>query len=167
MDIRLLTSEDAVQYRALRLKSLQENPEAFLVTYDSEVSKPIEDTQHKLQLSSSRFTLGCFDQQELVGMVTFIREQHLKTMHKGNIYAMYVSPACRGQKIGKALIKELVQKASALEGLEQIGLTVISGNRAAKQLYTSLGFTVCGFEKNALKYEGQYWDEERMILEIV
>lgn len=167
MDIRLLTSEDAVQYRALRLKSLQENPEAFLVTYDSEVSKPIEDTQHKLQLSSSRFTLGCFDQQELVGMVTFIREQHLKTMHKGNIYAMYVSPACRGQKIGKALIKELVQKASALEGLEQIGLTVISGNRAAKQLYTSLGFTVCGFEKNALKYKGQYWDEERMVLELV
>lgn len=167
MDIRLLTSEDAVQYRALRLKSLQENSEAFLVTYDSEVSKPIEDTQHKLQLSSSRFTLGCFDQQELVGMVTFIREQHLKTMHKGNIYAMYVSPACRGQKIGKALIKELVQKASALEGLEQIGLTVISGNRAAKQLYSSLGFIVCGFEKNALKYEGQYWDEERMVLELV
>lgn len=167
MDIRLLTSEDAVQYRALRLRSLQENPEAFLVTYDSEVSKPIEDTQHKLQLSSSRFTLGCFDQHELVGMVTFIREQHLKTIHKGNIYAMYVSPACRGQKIGKALIKELVQRASALEGLEQISLTVISGNRTAKQLYTSLGFTVCAFEKNALKYEGQYWDEERMVLELV
>ncbi len=166
MDIRRLTSEDAVSYRALRLRSLQENPEAFLVTYDSEVSKPIEEIQHKLQPSSNRFTLGCFDKQELVGMVTFVREQHLKTIHKGNIYAMYVSPSCRGQNIGKALMKELVQRASTLEGLEQIGLTVISENRAAKQLYISLGFTVCGLEKNALKYEGQYWDEERMVLEL-
>ena len=166
MEIRRLTSEDAVQYRALRLRSLQENPEAFLVTYDSEVSKPIEDTQNKLQLSSHRFTLGSFDKNELVGMVTFIREQHLKTIHKGNIYAMYVSPPYRGHKIGKALIKELVQRASALDGLEQIGLTVISENKAAKRLYSSLGFTVCGVEKNALKYKGQYWDEERMVLEL-
>lgn len=166
MDIRLLTSEDAVSYRALRLKSLQENPEAFLVTYDREVSKPIKEIQHKLQPSSSRFTLGSFDKQELVGMVTFVREQHIKTIHKGNIYAMYVSPACRGQKIGKALITALITRARLFEGLEQIGLTVISDNIAAKQLYGSLGFTVCGVERNALKYEGQYWDEERMVLRL-
>lgn len=166
MDIRRLTSEDAVSYRALRLRSLQENPEAFLVTYDSEVSKPIEEIQHKLQPSSKRFTLGCFDKQELVGMVTFVREQHLKTIHKGNIYAMYVSPTCRGEKIGKALITALIARARLFEGLEQIGLTVISDNIAAKQLYGSLGFTACGVERNALKYKGQYWDEERMVLRL-
>lgn len=165
MDIRLLTSEDAVQYRALRLRSLQENPEAFLVTYDSEVSKPIEDIEHKLQYSSSRFTLGAFDQNELVGMVTFVRESNAKTIHKGNIYAMYVSPEARGQKLGKALITELIQRARLFEGLEQIHLTVISNNSAAKQLYQSLGFIVYGLERNALKYEGQYWDEELMVLD--
>jgi RimJ/RimL family protein N-acetyltransferase len=166
MEIRRLTPKDAVQYRELRLKSLQENPEAFLVTYNHEVSKPIEDTQNKLQMSNSRFTLGSFDKQELVGMVTFVREQHLKTIHKGNIYAMYVSPTYRGEKIGKALITALITRARLFEGLEQIGLTVISDNIAAKQLYGSLGFTVCGVERNALKYEGQYWDEERMVLEL-
>lgn len=166
MEIRILNQADAMRYRKIRLQSLQEHPEAFLSTYEIEVAQPIEDTEQKLRPFDDRFTIGAFLQDELVGTVTFIKETHPKTMHKGNIYAMYVSSAYREQKIGKSLIEQLIHIASEIEGLEQIGLTVISKNIAAKKLYLSLGFRVYGIEKNALKYEDEYWDEELMVLHL-
>lgn len=166
MEIKLLNIEDAELYRELRLKSLKENPEAFLTTFEIEIAKPIEQVQQNLKPTNSRFTLGVFNVNELVGIVTFLRESNPKTIHKGNIYAMYVSPEFRDEGIGKLLIKELVKRATLLEGLELIYLTVISNNIAAKRLYESVGFTVYGTELNALKYEEKYWDEELMVLRL-
>ncbi|MNJ70092.1 Acetyltransferase (GNAT) family protein [compost metagenome] len=84
----------------------------FLTTFEIEVVKPIEQVQQNLKPTSSRFTLGVFNVNELVGIVTFVRESNPKIIHKGNIYAMYVSPEFRGEGIGKALIKELVKRAT-------------------------------------------------------
>ena len=166
MEIKLLNIEDAELYRELRLKSLKENPEAFLTTFEIEVAKPIEQVQQNLKPNNSRFTLGAFNVNELVGIVTFVRENNPKTIHRGNIYAMYVLPKFRGEGIGKGLIKELVKRATQCDGLELIHLTVISNNIAAKRLYESVGFTVYGTERNALKYGDRYWDEELMVLQL-
>lgn len=40
----------------------------------------------------------------------------------------------------------------------------MSDNIFAKKLYNSLGFEVYGVERNALKYNGQYFDEDLMVL---
>lgn len=95
-----------------------------------------------------------------------MRENSLKTSHKGNIFGMYVAPECRGQGLGKLLMVELISKAKHCNGLEQINLTVVSENNAAKKLYKSLGFEVYGVERNALKFNGQYVDEDLMVLYI-
>lgn len=162
--IRLLDSADAEIYREIRLKSLKDNPEAFLAVYELELDKSIEVTRNNLKPSDGRFTLGAFNENRVVGIVTFVRESGVKTNHKGNVYGMYVSPAFRGQGIGKALINKLVEQAKQCDGLERINLTVISNNDAAKNLYRSTGFNVYGTECNALKVGGHYWDEDLMVL---
>lgn len=162
--IRLLDSADAEIYREIRLKSLKDNPEAFLAVYELELDKSIEVTRNNLKPSDGRFTLGAFNENRVVGIVTFVRESGVKTNHKGNVYGMYVSPAFRGQGIGKALINKLVEQAKQCDGLERINLTVISNNDAAKNLYRSTGFIVYGTEANALKVGGHYWDEDLMVL---
>jgi ribosomal protein S18 acetylase RimI-like enzyme len=166
LKIRVLDTEDADIYRELRLRSLKENPEAFLTTLEIEKEKPIEQVRNNLKTTDSRFTLGAFSDSELIGIVTFVRESNPKTIHKGNVYAMYVSPEFRGKGIGKALIQELVKRANQCDGLEQMNLTVISNNTAAKRLYETVGFVVYGTERYALKSGDQYWDEELMVLRL-
>ncbi|CAG7656504.1 GNAT family N-acetyltransferase [Paenibacillus allorhizosphaerae] len=167
MLIRVLNPEDAEVYRTLRLRSLKEHPHAFLTTYDMEKERPLEVTKQRLQATADQFTLGCFtSENELAGMVTFVRETHPKLKHKGNIYAMYVAPKYRGNKAGSAMLRELIERAGRCDGLEQLNLTVMSDNAAAKRLYESIGFEVYGTERHALQLDGRYWDEDLMALKL-
>lgn len=167
MLIRKLSPADAEQYREIRLRSLKEHPEAFLATYELESEQPLETFQNKLQPTDTKFTLGCFmDTEELAGVVTFIRESNPKIAHKANIYAMYVAPEYRKQKVGRALITELLQAAKSCVGLERIHLTVISSNVGAKKLYESVGFVSFASERDAVKVNGVYLDEEFMLIQI-
>ncbi|COR37397.1 Uncharacterised protein [Streptococcus pneumoniae] len=43
-------------------------------------------------------------------------------------------------------------------------LDVVVGNVGAKKLYESLGFQTYGVQERSLKHNGQYWDEEHMVL---
>ncbi|WP_028552226.1 GNAT family N-acetyltransferase [Paenibacillus sp. UNC451MF] len=166
MLIRKLTPSDAQQYRVVRLRSLREHPDAFLTTYEIESEKPIEIFQNNLRATEDKFTLGCFtDTENLAGIVTFIRETNPKIAHKANIYAMYVAPEYRKHRVGHALMTEVLQAAKACVGLERIHLTVISSNKGAKRLYESLGFVTYAAEKNAVKIEGVYLDEEFMSIQ--
>lgn len=167
MYIRVLNPADAGNYREIRLQSLLDHPEAFLSSYETEKEMPLEITRSRLEPAEGRFTLGGFtERDELVGVVTFIRESSGKIRHKGNIYAMYVSPAARNQKLGYRLMKELIVRAGQLPGLERVNLTVFSDNDPAKRLYTSLGFTCYGTERKAVKLDGVYLDEDLMTLEL-
>ncbi|MDQ0188882.1 GNAT family N-acetyltransferase [Alicyclobacillus cycloheptanicus] len=164
MYIRVLDESDAEVYQALRLSALKNNPEAFGSTYEREVEFSVETVAERVKPLDGKFTLGAFDDREvLVGMVTCMRESGLKTAHKGNVFGMYVSPEARGRGFGKSLILELINKARD-DGLEQINLTVVSSNEHAKKLYQSVGFQVYGVERNALKYNRQYFDEDLMVL---
>ncbi|WP_340007094.1 GNAT family N-acetyltransferase [Paenibacillus sp. FSL K6-0276] len=167
MNVRLLNSADAEIYRTIRLQSLQEHPEAFLSSYEAEKDMPIETTQSRLTLSEEHFTLGGFTENgELVGVVTFVRESRSKIRHKGNVVAMYVDQKARGQRVGYALMKELITRAEQLPGLEILNLSVVSSNVPAKKLYESLGFILYGTERNAMKLEDSYLDEDFMSLEL-
>lgn len=168
MNIRLLNDSDAQVYREVRLRALKNDPDAFGSTYEQEETKPLSHFIERIHHTKDRFTLGCFDDSNtLVGIVNFLRENRLKTAHKGNIYGMYVEPQFRGRGVGKALLLDLIERATKeCEGLEQIHLTVVSNNKSAKRLYVSLGFEVYGIEPHALKFDEQYFDEDLMILRL-
>ncbi len=167
MNIRVLDELDARLYQELRLSALRISPEVFGSTYEREVKFSLETVIQRMKPTRDKFVLGAFDDNgSLVGIVTFMRESGLKTAHKGNVFGMYVAPEMRGHGVGKSLMLELIRKARDCDGLEQINLTVVSKNEFAKKLYKSVGFEVYGVERNALKYNGQYFDEDLMVLNI-
>ncbi|UZW64875.1 GNAT family N-acetyltransferase [Priestia flexa] len=164
--IRLLTKNDARQYVKLRLESLLESPAAFLKTYDEEASTPqLEEEMGEKLVKEHFYTFGSFRGEQLIGMITLQAEQPLKIRHKGNLLAMYVAKDARGKGVAKELVQVVLDKAKQL-GLEQLQLTGVSTNKEAIALYDSFGFVTYAVERNALKYKGQYWDEEHMALSL-
>lgn len=161
--IRLLKSDDASSYKALRLEALKNHPEAFASSFEEEKEFSLEVFESRLS-AENVYTFGAFDGSELFGVVTLVPEEKKKLKHRANIFAMYVSPEKRGLSFGKRLVEAAISKANSLVGIKQIYLTVTSSNESAKKLYTSVGFTTYGQDKNALKIANQYFDDDLMVL---
>ena len=168
MNIRILTEDDAQSYQNVRLRALQTNPEAFGSTYEREVNFSLEIVKERIAPTQDNFVLGAFDDcSSLIGIVTFMRENGVKMRHKANVFAMYVTQENRGKGVAKLLMTELIRMAKSCDGLEQLNLAVVSENAAAKKLYKSLGFEGYGMERNALKFNGRYFDEDLMVLRLL
>lgn len=163
MEIRILDPIDAAIYREIRLEALKANPEAFSSSYTEEKDYPLENFENRLNFGHF-FTFGAFVENKLTGVVTLILETRSKTKHRANIVAMYVSPELRRSGIGRRLMTEAIKKANEINEIEQIYLTVTSSNEPAKNLYQSLGFKTYGIDKNGLKIEDTYFDDELMVL---
>jgi ribosomal protein S18 acetylase RimI-like enzyme len=169
VEIRILTEYDVNDFWKLRLRALREEPSAFSASYEEAVSKPIEEIVNRFSQQWSgaeNYILGSFKNGSLTGMVGFSREQRTKLKHKGNIWGMYISPEVRGEGIGRLLLAEVIRRSSNLEGLEQIVLTVTSGNKPAMRLYENIGFRSYGIEKRALRIGLNYFDDIFMVLPV-
>lgn len=166
MTIRILTEADAEAYQALRLRSLKEDPDPFGATYEEWVNRPVAQVTERLRHASPEaFLLGAFlEDGALVGIIAFTRDSMRKFRHKGGITSMYVAPEARGKGIARALLLETIRRARELTGLEQIILSVVSDNAAARTLYLSAGFEVYGHERHAMKDGDRYLDEDHMVL---
>lgn len=168
-EIRLLTESDAIDFWNLRLRGLREEPGAFSVSYEEAVSRPIEEIASRFSEQWSGpedYILGSSKNGLLTGMVGFAREKRIKLKHKGSIWGMYVIPEVRGEGIGRLLLTEVISRARNFPGLEQIALTVTSGNQPAIKLYENLGFRSYGIEKRALKVHSEYFDDILMVLPV-
>ncbi|MEG9298526.1 GNAT family N-acetyltransferase [Mangrovibacillus sp. Mu-81] len=165
MEVLRLDRSHAESYLQLRLEALQTNPEAFGSSYEETIARknPVEHTAARLD-QRENFTYGAFVDGNLAGMLILVPESAEKMNHKASIFGMYVTPEFRANGIARALMDKAILKARELKTVEQINLTVVTTNDAAKGLYVSMGFTTFGLETRALKYNGEYLDEEYMVL---
>lgn len=167
MELHILGAHHAERFQTLRLKALQDHPEAFGAAFEEEQTVPISVTAVRLaKATEDNFTLGAFEDDDLVGMVGFFRQGRIKTHHKGMVWGMYVAPEARGQGIGRALLDEAVLRARLLGGVEEVVLAVTVGNEYARLIYTGAGFDSAWVEPRALKVEDRYYDLEWMILRL-
>ena len=167
MDIRVLTPDDADEWWRLRLESLAGDPEAFSASVEDHQSLKQDDVRKRLDSDQAGFfVVGAFEDDRLQGMAGFHRERGLKTQHKGRVWGVYVTPAARGKGVGRKLMKTVLERGTAIEGVEHILISVATTQMAAIKLYRSLGFEFFGREPHALKIGDRFIDEEHMVLPV-
>ena len=75
-----------------------------------------------------------------------------------------MAPEERGGGICRKMMQALLNRGSAIDGVEQVLLSVAATQESAIRLYRSLGFESFGREPRALRIGDRYIDEEYMIL---
>jgi ribosomal protein S18 acetylase RimI-like enzyme len=167
VDIRVLTESDAEEWWHLRLQGLENDSPAFGQAPEEHRAMPMEVIRERFRdTAGGNFTLGAFEGEKLVGMMTFVRSKGVKDRHKGHIYGVFVAADQRGKGVGRKLLDALVETAKRDPSLEQIQLAVATVQTAARELYRSVGFESFGIERNALKDGSTYIHEDHMVLRV-
>jgi ribosomal protein S18 acetylase RimI-like enzyme len=165
MNIRLLIPDDAEAFWHLRLEALRNDSASFADSAEEHLATTVETARERLSKNDpiSNFVVGVFEDGHLTATAGFYRYSHNKERHKGHIWGVYVRPESRGKGVASALMNEIVRRARAIGGLEQITL-VASANLPAQRLYKALGFESYGIERHSLKIGDQYVDDVLMVL---
>lgn len=164
---RILGREEADAFWDMRMRMLQDCPDAYGSAYEEEAALSPEAKAERCQWTEDNFVLGAFDKDgRMIGVVGLRREQRLKSLHKATVWGMYVVPEARGLGVGHQLLKETLRRAKEIDGLERLLIFVVGGNDVAMRLYESLGFVTFGIEPDAKKQNGRYTDMVHMSLRL-
>ena len=168
MEIRLLTADDAEAWWHLRLEALRNDPASFADSAEEHLTTTVATARERLGNNdpASNFVLGMFENGDLAATAGFYRYSHLKELHKGHIWGVYVRPESRGKGAARALVQEIIRRTRALDGLEQI-LLVASAHLPARKLYEALGFEAYGVEPRSLKIAKEKIGTEKIGAEYV
>lgn len=162
---RKLLPQEATAYREIRLESLQYAPDGFGASYEEEsLHKKLRFEMFIEQDLPGKSMIGAFAEGLLIGICGFIREEQLRSNHRGIIIQMYVKPEYQNQQIGYNLLKATVAAAFEIPQVEMLTLGVVADNIAANRIYEKFGFEEYGFLKNYYKSGDRYIDHRFMVL---
>jgi RimJ/RimL family protein N-acetyltransferase len=163
MHVERLSAVHVQSYRALMLQAYEQSAEAFTSSVTERLAMPMawweERVAHK---AGTSVVFGALVDGALVGAARLDFETRERTRHKGTLFGMYVSPAVRGQGIGRMLVQAVLTYARSRPDTALIQLALTEGNAAALALYESCGFRRFGIEPRALRVNGEYRSKVHM-----
>jgi GNAT superfamily N-acetyltransferase len=138
MRILQLGKDDGLRLRAIRLRALQDVPDAFATTFEEASTRPADEWS--AQLARLPTFVAVVDGND-AGMVRCDRDRDQSTA--AWLLSMWVAPKMRRRGVGAALVGAVVDWARA-GGFERLLLEVADHNTPAIALYTRMGFTPNG-----------------------
>lgn len=156
--IRPLQPEDDEAYGQLWREALAAHGAHFRTALADDVPKGIPTG-----FTDESWTLGAFEGERLVGIVSVARERGEKLRHKALLSRMFVHPDVGGSGLGKQLLHEAIMRAVRLTDLRQIWLTVLETNEPAQRLYAAAGFRSYSHEPDAVRIGDRYVAELQMV----
>lgn len=142
--IRRVRPSDGPVLRAVRLRALRSDPDAFGSSYQREVDRPSESWTKRAAESSVGDDQCLFVAEThagLVGMVgAYTPEDDPLARY---LFGMWVAPEARSIGIGYRLV-EAITRWSIEGGAREVRLWVVAGNLAALRLYERAGFVKTG-----------------------
>ena len=144
MSVRPITAYDWRSYKNLRLRALQESPDAFGSTYAHESTRDDPAWKERVatvtSVSSAQAFLGIH--KEVVHGLIWCKASDAD--HElVEIFQMWVAPEARGLGIGRALLETAVAWAEN-RGAVRVRLGVTIADSPAMQLYKTSGFEPVG-----------------------
>jgi GNAT superfamily N-acetyltransferase len=145
--VRRVTAADGVVLRDLRLRALQDAPDAFASTYAAEADRPQAEWDGRAQAGASgpdRFTGLALDGETAVGLVGGFRNEEDGHHADIDLVSMWVAPSHRGTGVAALLVDAVLEWACDEAQAQVVGLWVTRGNGAAQRFYERLGFVETG-----------------------
>jgi ribosomal protein S18 acetylase RimI-like enzyme len=139
MRIRHVLAHEAGELKAIRLRSLQADPEGFSSTFEREIEFADEVWATRAAASEAgeegRTFVAVDPDDRWLGMAVARRDEHGAAV----LNAMWVAPEARGRGAAKALCDACAAWAGE-RGFDSIDVEVFADNVAARGLYAVAGF---------------------------
>jgi ribosomal protein S18 acetylase RimI-like enzyme len=143
--IGTVQGRDWRDYRDIRLAALDDAPSAFASTWQEEASLTASQWMERAQRSEVGDTLtiviAADDAGRWVGLAGGCRPGDRGA--DAELISMWVAPDCRGQKIGRELVRAVLAWAESHRA-GSVGLWVNEANGPAISLYETAGFRRTG-----------------------
>jgi ribosomal protein S18 acetylase RimI-like enzyme len=138
-----ITPQNALIFRAVRLRALQDTPSAFGSTYAKECQLSDADWIDRTVLWNGERAVGflALDSGVACGIAGSFMDQEDVT--RAHLVSMWTAPTHRQQGVGRLLVDEIFGWAR-LRGARTLQLMVVSNNESAVLFYQRLGFTKTG-----------------------
>lgn len=156
--VRRLSADEWATYKDVRLRALQESPDAFVADYDSEAAEP--DTFWQDRMERSTRYLAEID-RDTVGVVS-VRPSDDIIEHSAELFGLWVTPKMRGEGVAARLVITASDDVSA-EGLRQLVYWVSTDNGRAVAFASSFGFRPTEYRR-PVRVKGEVEDEEEIAM---
>lgn len=164
-DIIKLSPTRWLEYKMLRLESLNTEPTAFLGTIQEESFYEDGIWQERLknaQLPDDNLMLFAEKNGNIVGMIGILFNKNQKIKHIAYLVSFYVTPSQRRKGIGKALVSNALKAIKERGYVIKISLDVTITQEGTIKLYESFNFKKIALLKNNIKVDDIYYDEYLM-----
>lgn len=141
--LEIITPQNAMVLKDVRLRALQDTPTAFSSTYAKESTLTDADWVKRAAQWSGEKSVGylAMDARISCGVASGLLDQADAT--RAHLLSMWVAPAHRRLGIGRALVEAVVTWART-QNVRALFLLVTSNNEGAIKFYQRLGFSLTG-----------------------
>ena len=159
ISLHIVSEKEWPLLRCARLAALQNSPESFLSTYETEEN--YSEDQWRAQLKRG-FWIVLKDKDNVSGLVGIVTGQDIPPTERYLEY-LWVSPQRRRLGLASSLM-ESIREYLSLSGITTLWLWVLNGNERAVRLYKNHGFITTHTRQPLRDRPGRY--EEKMKLAI-